>query len=321
MAVLQQLEQLSISQMQPHSVREGLQGSQQQQQSSVSTEDDQQSALSPVVTTGADGDHVSSTVGLQLQQAQSPTSDPATSDPSSPGSRQEQQLEQEQLVGAHSNRGSGNKTCGGICTTGMTAGSLQDQLQSPASRAGTAGSIEYLEARLKTLLAMPTHDPVSFLHEDDSMRVQDELPKLKTLVKSIVREVTQLLHQLGQETGQGSAIGLQAAPGTDVESSAQQRWQQATVSAPGSLLQQPALGSHQASAAVATGSGDNVSASPAYARLQTLLAQTAMEFRKFVSVNRLSLYHFHTLNLETGSLGVPPPAGHWKRVALMLKDK
>lgn len=29
----------------------------------------------------------------------------------------------------------------------------------------------------------------------------------------------------------------------------------------------------------------------------------------------------YTLNIESGVLGQPPPAGHWKRVAGMLKDR
>lgn len=29
----------------------------------------------------------------------------------------------------------------------------------------------------------------------------------------------------------------------------------------------------------------------------------------------------YTLNIETGILGQPPPEGHWKRVAGMLKDR
>jgi hypothetical protein len=52
-----------------------------------------------------------------------------------------------------------------------------------------------------------------------------------------------------------------------------------------------------------------------------LLLQVRGEFRRFAVANYLSTYYMHTLNIETGLLGRPPPPGHWRQVAALLQAR
>lgn len=56
-------------------------------------------------------------------------------------------------------------------------------------------------------------------------------------------------------------------------------------------------------------------------QLTSLMLDYSRELHTFAICNRLSTYELYTLNIETGVLGVPPPEGHWKKVANMLKDR
>ncbi|KAF8072468.1 AHSA2 [Scenedesmus sp. PABB004] len=60
--------------------------------------------------------------------------------------------------------------------------------------------------------------------------------------------------------------------------------------------------------------------SPALARLQHLQRAVTAEFRAFAVGNRLSMMALYLVNLETGSLGPPPPA-HWASAAQLLRDR
>jgi hypothetical protein len=55
--------------------------------------------------------------------------------------------------------------------------------------------------------------------------------------------------------------------------------------------------------------------------LLLLLLQVRAEFRRFAVSNYLSTYYMHTLNIETGLLGHPPPPGHWRQVAALLQAR
>jgi hypothetical protein len=60
---------------------------------------------------------------------------------------------------------------------------------------------------------------------------------------------------------------------------------------------------------------------PAMRALNSLMLDYSRELHTFAVLNRVSTQQLYTLNIETGVLGVPPPAGHWKKVAAMLKDR
>jgi hypothetical protein len=61
-------------------------------------------------------------------------------------------------------------------------------------------------------------------------------------------------------------------------------------------------------------------AAPAAARLQRLLVQTQLAFRRFMVINRLSHYQLNNCNIETGEVEAAAPAGHWAKVARVLQD-
>jgi hypothetical protein len=52
-----------------------------------------------------------------------------------------------------------------------------------------------------------------------------------------------------------------------------------------------------------------------------LLPQVRGEFRRFAVANYLSTYYLHSLNIESGLLGRPPPPGHWRSVAALLQAR
>lgn len=345
MDLLQQLEQLSISQKQQQQEQKQQQQQQQQPQQQLLVEEVQDSLLqqqqqqSKLDTAATTSTARRAQVGFGKQQQEHSSvpavvkQEPGSAWDSIPANnhlqrqQQQQKLEQQQAVRMlrwRSGNGLDDTSCG------SAVASKQPAIDGGDSRANTIGTVDHLEARLRGVLALPTHDPVQFLPTTERVRVRDELPKLRALLKSLIAEVMQLLVQIGEETGQKSSnssssngwmqngqIGGLLGPS---QISQQQQQQQPGVDL-GMLLQQQALRSSTAAAAAAGNISGEIANSRAYARLQFVLMQATSEFRKFAAGNRLSLYQLHTLNLETGTLGVPPPPGHWRKVAQLVKDR
>lgn len=64
-----------------------------------------------------------------------------------------------------------------------------------------------------------------------------------------------------------------------------------------------------------------VADTPAMKQLTAVMLDYSRDLHTFAIMNRISTYELYTLNIETGVLGVPPPDGHWQKVAQMLKDR
>jgi hypothetical protein len=113
--------------------------------------------------------------------------------------------------------------------------------------------------------------------------LQAELTTLQSLLKGFSAEVMQLVLQMRNE--------------------------QCSSSSSASFLPQQQQQQQQDARAV-----------PAAARLQRLLVQTQLAFRRFMVINRLSHYQLNNCNIETGEVEAAAPPGHWAKVARVLRD-
>jgi hypothetical protein len=141
-----------------------------------------------------------------------------------------------------------------------------------------------------------------------TLALQAELATLQSLLKGFSAEVMQLVLQMRTEQSSDSK------PFTNNSSSFPAAALQAF---PASMLthQQPEL----------SGWNPNLQRQlqqqvPAAARLQRLLVQTQLAFRRFMVINRLSHYQLNNCNIETGEVDAAAPAGHWSKVARVLRD-
>ncbi|WIA21201.1 hypothetical protein OEZ85_000449 [Tetradesmus obliquus] len=157
--------------------------------------------------------------------------------------------------------------------------------------------------------------------------LQEKLPEIQALHKRVVVQLMPLLLQVQQEqlaqqvqqqqqqqqqqqglgqAGEGLSqppATIKIEPGLTLEQQQQQQ-QQDLPQLPAGLQQQ-----------------QQQQHSPAMAALNSLMLDYSRQLHSFAVLNRLSTQALYTLNIETGTLGVPPPPGHWKRVAAMLKDR
>jgi hypothetical protein len=139
--------------------------------------------------------------------------------------------------------------------------------------------------------------------------LEQKLPEIQALHKRVVVQLMPLLLQVQQEQlalqlqqqqqGPQQQQGADGAPVIKLEPGLTQQQ--------GELPQLPSgLAPHD---------------TPAMRALNSLMLEYSRELHSFAVLNRVSTQQLYALNIETGVLGVPPPAGHWKKVAAMLKDR
>jgi hypothetical protein len=141
--------------------------------------------------------------------------------------------------------------------------------------------------------------------------LQAELATLQSLLKGFSAEVMQLVLQMRTEqcgSSSCTAAGWQCLPANSMLLQ-QQPQQQQLAALPGVFDSAWGLTLQQQQQSM-----------PAAARLQRLLVQTQLAFRRFMVINRLSHYHLNNCNIETGEIDDAAPPGHWAKVARMLRD-
>jgi hypothetical protein len=126
--------------------------------------------------------------------------------------------------------------------------------------------------------------------------LQAELVTLQSLLKGFSAEVMQLVLQMRNEQCSSNTPGASTAA-----------WQHFPINPLPQQQQQEIL-------------LQDTRAAPAAARLQRLLVQTQLAFRRFMVINRLSHYQLNNCNIETGEVEAAAPAGHWTKVARVLQD-
>jgi hypothetical protein len=142
--------------------------------------------------------------------------------------------------------------------------------------------------------------------------LEQKLPEIQALHKRVVVQLMPLLLQVQQEQLalqlQQQQQGPQQQQGADAEPVIKlEPGLAAATTQQGELPQLPAgLAPHD---------------TPAMRALNSLMLEYSRELHSFAVLNRVSTQQLYALNIETGVLGVPPPAGHWKKVAAMLKDR
>jgi hypothetical protein len=140
--------------------------------------------------------------------------------------------------------------------------------------------------------------------------LEAKLPEIQALHKRVVVQLMPLLLQVQQEQ---LALHLQLQQGQQ---------QQGADAAPTTIKLEPGQSQQQQQGGLPQlPAGLSPHDTPAMRALNSLMLEYSRELHTFAVLNRVSTQQLYALNIETGVLGVPPPAGHWKRVAVMLKDR
>jgi hypothetical protein len=165
----------------------------------------------------------------------------------------------------------------------LTNNCIQQQARSPASCA-----CSYLTAHSICRCPFENCYFVTFF-------LQAELVTLQSLLKGFSAEVMQLVLQMRNEQCSSNSPISVAAASQHFPANPQPHQHQDVI------LQ-------------------DARAAPAAARLQRLLVQTQLAFRRFMVINRLSHYQLNNCNIETGEVEAAAPPGHWQKVARVLQD-